>query len=329
MGYRKHPRRGSMGFAPRVRAKRETARVTTWPEISDGPRLQGFAGYKAGMTHVLAVDPRAHSTTSGQEIQLPVTVVEVPPMRIVGVRYYSLASGGLFSQGETWAKKVDKELERRLPLPEASRGLETPPDAATVEDVRVLAITQPKLVTGIPKKRPELMEVRVGGGIMPDRMKYALELIGKEVRISDFGAEGKVIDIIAVTTGKGFQGVIKRRGVRLLTHKNSKHRRMLGTLGPKHPDWVRPTVPQAGQTGYHQRTEHNKRILKIGERGEEVTPAGGFIQYGIVRNPYVLIHGSVPGPVKRLVRFRDPARPNSPTMKWETTYISTESKQGG
>ena len=70
-------------------------------------------------------------------------------------------------------------------------------------------------------------------------------------------------DILGITRGKGFQGSVKRWGVKLLTHKNSKHRRMIGTLGPKSPGYVRPTVPQAGQMGYHQRTEYNKRILKI------------------------------------------------------------------
>ena len=53
----------------------------------------------------------------------------------------------------------------------------------------------------------------------------------------------------------------KRWGVKLLSHKNSKHRRLYGTLGPKRPGYTRPTVPQAGQVGYHQRTEFNKRVL--------------------------------------------------------------------
>ncbi|MCD6541975.1 MAG: 50S ribosomal protein L3, partial [Thermoplasmata archaeon] len=52
--------------------------------------------------------------------------------------------------------------------------------------------------------------------------------------------------------------------------------------------------------------------------------------YGIVRNQYVIIHGSVPGPVKRLIRFRDAIRyiKGIKVEKPEITYISTMSKQG-
>ena len=50
---------------------------------------------------------------------------------------------------------------------------------------------------------------------------------------------------------------------KLLSHKNSKHRRMIGTQGSWHPNWVQSTVPNDGQRGFHQRTEYNKRILKI------------------------------------------------------------------
>jgi large subunit ribosomal protein L3 len=105
---------------------------------------------------------------------------------------------------------------------------------------------------------------------------------------------------------------------------------MTGTLGPWHPNYVMSEVPQAGQMGYHQRTEYNKRILKIGENGEEITPNGGFIKYGIIRNKYVLVHGSIPGPVKRLIRLRDPIRRRGVKVERapEITYISTESKQG-
>jgi large subunit ribosomal protein L3 len=105
---------------------------------------------------------------------------------------------------------------------------------------------------------------------------------------------------------------------------------MIGTLGPKRPGYVRPTVPQSGQQGYHQRTEFNKRVLKIGENGSEVTPKGGFLHYGEVSNPYMLIHGSIPGPAKRLIRLRDPIRKGGVELKEapSLTYVSTESKQG-
>jgi large subunit ribosomal protein L3 len=65
----------------------------------------------------------------------------------------------------------------------------------------------------------------------------------------------------------------------------------------------------AGQLGFQTRTELNKRILKIGENGEEINPKGGFKNYGIVKTNYLLLEGSVPGPKKRLVRLRAAIRP--------------------
>lgn len=327
------PRHGSMAYSPRKRAASEVPHFASWPETEDGPRLQGFAGYKAGMTHAFVLDYRPTSTTSGQEVQVPVTIIECPPMKIAAIRLYTRSYEGLRTLGEVWAAGVDEELRGRLPIPkkanpeEAWKGI----DPGKVEDVRALTYTQPDLVTGVPKKVPELMETRVGGGTVEERIAYAKTILGKEVRVTDFARDGAIVDVAAVTKGKGFQGATKRWGIKLLSHKNSKHRRNTGTLGSFMPGYVRPTVPQGGQVGYHQRTEYNKRILKVGEDGEEVTPNGGFLHYGTVRNPYVILHGSVPGPTKRLVRLRDAARGEvyvALEKAPELTYISKASKQG-
>ena len=100
-------------------------------------------------------------------------------------------------------------------------------------------------------------------------------------------------------------------------------------IGP----WVLRVVDQyqwQGQRGT-QRTEYNKKILKIGEaeQADEVNPDGGFVKYGVVKNNYLLLKGSLPGPSKRLVIFRKAIRPhgkhdNAPQI----SYISTASKQG-
>ena len=59
-----------MAFSPRKRANRPFGHVKSWP-TSDASevRMQGFAGWKAGMTHVLARDLNPRSTSAGQEIQ--------------------------------------------------------------------------------------------------------------------------------------------------------------------------------------------------------------------------------------------------------------------
>jgi len=329
MPERHHPKRGSHGYSPRKRARAETPHIKSWSEGGEKPKIQGFLGYKAGMTHAFIVDYRPTSTTSGKEVIMPVSVVETPPIKIAAVRAYKRTTHGLQTIGEQWADKVDPELSRTLPLSkkEEKKNWDFIKDA---DEIRVLVYTQPKLVTGVPKKKPEIREFRIHGGGLDDQKKYAQEILGKEIKITDTMREGDMLDILAVTKGKGFQGVVKRWGVKLLTHKNSKHRRMIGTAGSWHPNWIQATVPQAGQMGYHQRTEFNKRVLKIGENGEEITPTGGFPQYGVVRNAYVLLHGSIPGPVKRLVSMRDAVRYKRGVTveKPEISYISTMSKQG-
>ena len=320
MSERHHPRRGSMGFSPRKRARAETPHIKSWPEGNDKPKMQGFLGYKAGMTHAFIVDYRPTSTTSGREVMMPVSVVETPPIKVAAVRAYEKTLHGLQTLGEIWASKLDPELSKRLPLIKKDKKANWK-FADEADEIRVIIYTQPKLVTSIPKKIPEIRELRISGGSVEEQIKYAKDILGKELKINDVVKEGDMIDTIAVTKGKGFQGHVKRWGVKLLTHKNSKHRRMIGTAGSWHPNWIQATVPQAGQMGYHQRT---------GENGEEITPAGGFPHYGAVKNSYILLHGSIPGPTKRLISMRDAVRYQRGVKveKTEISYISTTSKQG-
>jgi len=329
MPKRHHPRRGSMGYSPRKRAKAETPHIKSWPEGRDKPKIQGFLGYKAGMTHAFIIDYRPTSTTSGREVIMPVSVIETPPIKIAAVRAYEKTISGLQTTGEIWAEKLDSELSKRLPLNKKNKKKNWN-FLKEADEIRILVYTQPKLVTSIPKKIPEIREMRVSGGNYEEQVEYAKKILGKELKVNDAVTEGDMLDIIAVTKGKGFQGHVKRWGVKLLTHKNSKHRRMIGTAGSWHPNWIQATVPQAGQMGYHQRTEYNKRILKIGEKGEDINPTGGFPHYGLVRNSYLLIHGSIPGPTKRLISMRDAIRYKRgvEVEKPDISYISTTSQQG-
>jgi large subunit ribosomal protein L3 len=281
-------------------------------------------------------------------------------MKVAAIRVYKDSPYGLQCLTEVWSDKLDKDLERLLPVrksksdkkkskkskdedeeddeaekdeketkKEKKGSAELQVDQELIDEVRILMHTLPRMVMGIPKKKPDLIEVRIGGGTIQERLALAKDLIGKEIKVTDYIKEpGKVVDLVAVTKGKGFQGCIKRWGVKLLVHKNSKHRRNIGTMGPWHPNYVMSTVPLAGQMGFHQRTELNKTIIKVGENGEEVTPSGGFIRYGKVVNTYILIYGSIPGPSKRMIRIRDAARYHGKTYKWEINYLSTASKQG-
>lgn len=329
MGQPHRPKKGSKGFSPRVRASSQVPRMTSWPVGGDTPKIQGFAGYKAGMTHAIVTDYRPESLTSGQEVTVPVTVVEVPPMKVAAVRYYRETPYGLRTLGEQWAADTEKRLGARLPVPKTPK--EFKPEAGKVDDVRLLAYTQPKLVTGVPRKTPELMELRIGGGDIAKRIAFAVGKLGAEITVADFTEVGQMIDVAAVTKGHGYKGSVPRWGVKLQGHKDSKNRRDASPLGPFQPRFIRAMkVPMPGQMGYHNRTEYNKRILKIGADGAEITPAGGFLHYGVVRNGYLLLHGSIPGPAKRLIRLREAARYNRGVeiKEPQIAYVSTASKQG-
>jgi large subunit ribosomal protein L3 len=321
-----------MGFSPRKRASSQVPKFNSWPQTEDGPRIQGFAGFKAGMTHAFVLDYRKSSTTTGQQVQIPVTVIEVPPMKVAGVRFYQDTPDGRKTLSEIWAPKLDESLSKRFPIPKKSfKDAWKNVKAEDVDEVRLITYTQPALISGIPKKVPEIMELRVGGGTTKERIDYSKKRLGKAIDVGEFTSAGKFVDVAAITKGKGFGGPVKRWGIKLLDHKNSKHRRLAGTIGTFYPGYTRPTVPQAGQIGYHQRTEHNKRVLKIGAKGDEINPNGGFLHYGNVKNGYVILHGSVPGPAKRLIRMRDAARPTTPSVEpddVDLTYLSTQSKQG-
>lgn len=329
MGQPHRPKKGSKGFSPRVRASGQVPRLTSWPLGGDAPKIQGFAGYKAGMTHVVLTDYRPHSNTAGQEVSVPVTVVEVPPMKVAAVRYYRETPYGLKTLGEQWAAGADARLKLRLPVPKEPKVFE--PEAGKVDDVRLLAYTQPKLVSGTPRKTPEIMELRVGGGDMAARIAFAKGKLGHEITVAEFAKNGEMIDVAAVTKGHGVKGSVPRWGVKLQGHKDSKNRRDASPLGPFQPRFIRAMkVPMPGQMGYHNRTEYNKRILKVGTDGAEITPAGGFLNYGVVRNGYILLHGSIPGPAKRLIRLREATRYTRgvEVAEPQLTYVSTASKQG-
>ncbi|NHW23422.1 MAG: 50S ribosomal protein L3 [Archaeoglobales archaeon] len=322
------PKRGSLAYSPRKRAKRIVPRIRSWPECGE-VRLQGFAGYKAGMTHVVMVDDRKNSVTYGEEIVIPVTVIETPPMKVAGIRIYKETPYGMKIQKEVWASGLDQFLDRRVKIPKNPTNVDELKEIEG-DEVRVLTYTQPYLITGVPKKVPDLMEQKVGGSFK-EALEYAISKLGREVSVSEVFKEGSIVDVSAITKGKGFEGVVKRWGVITMNakHARSSKGRRVGTLGPWMPHRIRWTVPQYGQMGFHQRLEFNKRILKIGSNGEEITPKGGFPHYGVVRNSYVLIAGTVPGTVKRLVRIRDAIRPPKAEFAGiNLVYVSTSSKQG-
>ncbi|MHA1300635.1 MAG: 50S ribosomal protein L3 [Candidatus Helarchaeota archaeon] len=342
MGHRKQsaPRHGSLSYRPRKRARNPNGRIKTWPKVYEKestPILLGFMGYKAGMTHIIFVENRKTSPNYGQEIAKAVTVLDCPPISICAIKAYMHTDYGLKTIGEAWSGELNEDLSRNFPLPkeydtdksivEFEDKLEPLKDSKLLE-LRLVAHTQPRL-TSVPKKKPDLMEIKVAGGSYEELIKYCKDILGNEVRAFDIFKEGQFIDVSAVSKGKGFQGPVKRFGIKILPRKSRKSRRAVGAIGPWQPSRVSYTVARAGQMGFHQRVEYNKRILKIGSDPKEINISGGFLRYGLIKGDYIIVEGSVPGPVKRLIKMRYALRPKPHLEKIpDIVYISTQSKQG-
>lgn len=315
MGHRKYsaPRRGSVAFRPRARAKSLEARIRTWPEVStEKNALLGYAGFKVGGIHVLTVDDREKTPNFGKHLLNPSTVIATPPMTIIGIRGYNNDVNGAHAVFDVFAKDIPKEVSRRF---ESKSGEESFTKAESlignVKSIMAVVAVFPKDVN-LSQKKPFVFEVAVSGRDSKSQYDYVKGLLGKEVRISDIFQLGQNIDVFGITRGKGVEGPITRFGVKRKQHKSRKSVRAVGTLGPISPAVVMYTVARQGQRGFHQRTEYNKRILIMSTTGKDnensINPSGGFKHFGVIKGDYIVLRGSVPGVPKRLLKMRQPIR---------------------
>ena len=111
------PRAGSLAFVPKRRTRHHRGRIRSFPK--DDPKapihLTAFIGYKAGMTHVT----RHHEKREGKkiikkDIVEPVTIIECPPIKIVGIVGYVETPRGMRALATVWAQHLPDELKRRF-----------------------------------------------------------------------------------------------------------------------------------------------------------------------------------------------------------------------
>jgi len=307
-----------MAFYPRKRAKKETPTIKGYGKEA---KALNFLVYKVGMTQVMGKNIHKGSPSLGQDVAMPATIIECPALKVFGVRAYTKAEIGMEILGEAITENLDKELARKiLNFNKPSDKSKTKKDTkekkkTTIEDLEkeikhvtyftLLAHTQPKKI-GF-KKKPDVTELTIGG-TLTEQLAYAKEKIGKELEMDDIFAEGDFLDFKGVTKGKGFQGVIKRFGVKIQRPK-AKTRRIVGSISPWNPSTVMFTVPRPGQLGYQNRTESNKKLVMISNDVSKINPKAGYQQYGLVKNKYGIILGSIPGPTKRCLAVRKSIRP--------------------
>jgi large subunit ribosomal protein L3 len=315
MGHRKYsaPRRGSVAFRPRARARSLEARVRTWPlMVAEKNSLLGFAGFKAGGVHVLTIDDREKTPNFGKQLLNPSTVIVTPPLRVIGIRGYKKDLYGQHAIFDVYAKDLPKELPRKFDAKNNDEAF-AKAEAMLGNTSAIMAVVSvsPNSV-GLSQKTPFVFETAVSGKDAKSQYDYLKSILGREIKASDIFQVGQNIDVFGITRGKGIEGPVTRFGIKRKQHKSRKSVRAVGTLGPISPAVVMYTVARQGQRGFHQRTEYNKRILIMSNTEKDgqnsINPSGGFKHFGIVRGDYMIVRGSIPGVPKRLIKMRQPIR---------------------
>lgn len=357
-----------MGFLPRKRCRRVRGRIRQFPkdDRTQKPHLTAFLAYKAGMTHIVRDLDRPASKMHKKEIVEAVSVMEAPPMIIVGMVGYIKTPRGLRCLKTVWAQHLPEQFKRvyyknwarakkkafcrhtsAMITEKGKKSYEA--DLAKIRKfasvIRLIAVGQVKLLR-IGQKKAHVMEIQVNGGSIAAKVEFGLKLFESAVPVDSVFQESEVVDCIGVTRGHGFEGVIHRWGVTRLPRKTHKGLRKVACIGAWHPSRVGFTVPRAGQHGFHHRVEANKKIYKIGKSmmvnkanarcetdltDKTITPMGGFVRYGVVREDYLLIKGAVPGPIKRVMTLRKPLRIKTSkayTEQVNVKFIDTSSKFG-
>jgi large subunit ribosomal protein L3e len=325
-------------------------------------------GFKAGMTHILREVNKPGSKLHKRETVEGVTILECPPMFVVGLVGYVQTPRGLRTLSTVWTEHLNESVKRRF-YKNWYRSKKKAFDryaakvAASTKDVdfelsrlkkhahviRVLAHTQIRLVK-LRQKKAHLIEIQVNGGDVSAKVDFAKGLFERTVPVDSVFTQNDHIDILGVTKGHGYKGVISRWGVARLPRKTHRGLRKVACIGAWHPARVAFTISRAGQQGYFHRTEINKKIFRIGRAAivdgkltnfnattssdltqKAITPLGGFPQYGEVNEDYVMIKGGVVGTVKRVVTLRKSLYPQvkrAATEEIELKFIDTSSKFG-
>jgi len=312
MGHRRHsaPHRGSLAYLPRCRAKSMEARIRAWPKVnSDEPKLLAHAGFKAGCVQIVNIDDREKTPNHGKQLVSLGTVIATPPILIIGIRGYSIDSRGKHAEFDYHADNLPKYISQFITTKENSLN-NSEKLLKKIKEIYAIIAVRPRNA-GLSQKKPYIFEASVKGGDVKKQFTFLQGLLGKEVKIDQVFDVGATVDAAAITKGKGWEGPITRWGVKRKQHKSRKSVREVGSLGPISPQYVMYTVPRAGQRGFHQRIEYNKRIMLMDNTENskfKINPDGGFKHFGNVNGDFVIVRGSVPGTYNRLIKLRSQIR---------------------
>jgi len=321
-------------------------------------------GYKAGMTHIVRDVDKPGSKLNKKEVVEAVTIIETPPMIVVGVVGYKETAQGLRTLCTVWAQHLSDEVRRRFyknwyrvkkkAFTRHAKNYEKHKKHRTIDRqlrrmkkycsvIRVIAHTQIRKVR-LRQKKAHIMEIQVNGGKnIAEKVDFAVKLFEKPVPVASIFEQNEMIDIIGITKGHGFEGVTSRWGTTRLPRKTHKGLRKVGCIGAWHPSRVQFSVPRAGQDGFHHRTEINKKIYRITRAGKKagstefdlteknINPMGGFVRFGNVREDFIMVKGATVGVKRRVLTLRKSLihqTSRTALEKINLKFIDTSSKFG-
>merc|ERR1711955_153505 len=348
MSHRKFsaPRHGSLKFLPKKRCTRPRGTPKSFPkdDASQPIHLTAFIGFKAGMTHVVREAEKPGSAINKKEVVEPVTIIETPALKVVGITGYIETPDGPRSIKTVWAAHLSDEVKRRFyrrwysskkkAFSKASKRWESDEGKASIErdlnmlkkyavSIRAICHTQMKGLS-LRQKKAHIMEIQVNGGSVAEKVDWCKDHFEKDVPVNTVFSEAEMIDCIGITKGRGYHGVTSRWHTKKLPRKTHKGLRKVACIGAWHPSRVAFSVARAGQKGYHHRTEVNKKIYRMGAgytmkdgklvknnaateydiADKSINPMGGFPHYGEVKQDFIMIKGCCIGPKKRTLTLR-------------------------
>lgn len=324
MGVQNKPRAGSMSFYPRVRASSIIPKFNSFGDVEKtikGTKPLCFYAIKAGSTFVIGKNAKKGASSYGQEISVPVTIIETPDLKVIGARFYKEHNVNAGKKAIIEFTNQDTDFKKRVTgrKQKKSATLEDALKRKDEADSLVLIATINYKATGTGQKKPVIVEIPLSG-TYDEQISYLKEKINKTISVDDVFKVDDYLDVKSITTGYGTTGVVERFNVKVQRRKANKSQRHVGSINPWHPATIMYTIARAGQYGFHNRTETNKKLVMIDSDINKVNRKGGLKNYGLLKNKYILVDGSTPGTTKRVVALRHTFRPQK--QKLELTDIS-------
>ena len=242
------PRHGSLAFLPRKRCKHGRGKIKAFPkdDQTKKPHLTGFIGWKCGMTHVVREVEKPGSKLHNKETAEGTTVIETPPMTVVGLVGYVKTPMGVKPLKTVWAKHVNDGFKRRIvknwyknkkttAFSKLGAKYSNDADLKKLTDlikkychvVRAIChtqmvVNQKKRIPTLKLKKDPIMEFQINGGSVAEKVDWVVSKFEQELRVQDVFSADQMLDIISVTKGKGFKGVTSRWHTKKLPRKTHK-----------------------------------------------------------------------------------------------------------